>query len=112
MYKRRAHILFWHPHQPEKAQFAAQLANQLGGQWLEARAECGDISWPDLLIALDCAGIPDRERATHTQCKFWPDSSDRDALRTRILGVIGGFQLLARLDHSAPPPARSEAEAE
>ncbi|PKY10677.1 hypothetical protein B1757_08855 [Acidithiobacillus marinus] len=108
MYKRRAHILFWHPHQPKKALAAAQLANQLGSQWLEARAISLDISWPDLFIALDSDGIPDQAHAAHTQCKFWPISPDKNALRTRILGVIGGFQLLARMDQSGPPPVEAQ----
>ncbi|MBU2738677.1 hypothetical protein [Acidithiobacillus concretivorus] len=107
MYKRRAHILFWHPSEPEKAQYAAQLAAELGGEWLIAKANSAEYLWPDLFIALDCDGIPDLQRAAHTQCKFWPVSAkdSENDLRERILGVIGGFRLLARLDQSAPPQA-------
>jgi len=105
MYKRRARILFWHPDDPEKAQKAALLAMELGSAWLEARANDHDLSWPDLFIALDCNSIPEKPWARHTQRKCWPkDAKEPEAaLRNRILGVIGGFRLLARLDQSPPP---------
>ncbi len=105
MYKRRAHILFWHPTNPEKARYAATLAAELGAEWLETRVQETDLFWPDLLIALDCDSVPNRERAQHTQCKFWPAPTQNEtaALRERILGVIGGLRLLARLDQSVAP---------
>ncbi|MCL4524985.1 MAG: hypothetical protein M1492_00525 [Gammaproteobacteria bacterium] len=106
MYKRRARILFWHPTDPAKARHAATLAESLGAGWLEARAEETDHDWPDLLIALDCHAAPPIFRAAHTQCKCWPLVAQdiwEDAVRKRILGIIGGLHLLARMDRSGAP---------
>ena len=106
MYKRRARILFWHPTDPAKARYAATLAESLGADWLEARAEETDHDWPDLLIALDCHAAPLIFRAAHTQCKCWPLVAQdlwEDAVHQRILGIIGGLRLLARMDRSGAP---------
>ena len=106
MYKRRARILFWHPTDPAKARYAATLAESLGADWLEARSEETDHDWPDLLVALDCHAAPPIFRAAHTQCKYWPSvAQDRweDAVHKRILGIIGGLRLLARMDRSGAP---------
>lgn len=105
MYKRRARVLFWHPTDPAKARYAATLAGNLGADWLEARADATDRAWPDLLIALDCHTLPEIPRAEHTQGKYWPLPQNQweAALRARILSVIGGFRLLARMDRSPAP---------
>ena len=107
MYKRRARILFWHPTDPAKARYAASLAEALGADWLEARANETDDDWPDLLIALGYDAVPDTPRAAHTQCKYWPLAQNlwEDAVHKRILGIIGGLRLLARMDHSGAPGA-------
>ena len=105
MYKRRARILFWHPTDSAKARYAAALAEALGADWLEARADETDHAWPDLLIALDCHTAPGISRAAHTQCKYWPLPQDgwEDTVHARILGVLGGLRLLARMDQSPAP---------
>jgi hypothetical protein len=119
MYKRRARIRFWHAEEGEKAWRAAELACRLGGEWVEADALVGvgngaaDL-WPDLLIAQDCSRRappppppppppPTLPLAPHTRCKCWPRGDGEQDTRQRILGILGGLRLLARLDHSGAP---------
>lgn len=108
MYKRRARIRFWHAEDGGKARRAAGLAYRLGGDWVEADALVGlgnDAAdpWPDLLIALDCSHPPALPLAHHTRCKCWPCSDGGQDTRQRILGILGGLRLLARLDQSGAP---------
>ena len=108
MYKRRARIRFWHAEDGEKARRAAELAYRLGGDWVEADALVGVGNgaadpWPDLLIALDCSHPPALPLAPYTRCKCWPCSDAGQYTRQRILGILGGLRLLARLDQSGAP---------
>ena len=108
MYKRRARIRFWHAEDGEKARRAAELAYRLGGDWVEADALVGVGNgaadpWPDLLIALDCSHPPALPLAPHTRCKCWTCSDGGQDTRQRILGILGGLRLLARLDQSGAP---------
>ncbi|MEY2343123.1 hypothetical protein AB4090_13570 [Acidithiobacillus sp. IBUN Pt1247-S3] len=104
MYKRRAHVVFLHEQRPEIAACAVALAEQSGGEWLEARHEYLDQNWPDLLILLDGREPDKLDIPQHTRGKAWPLGTDWEAeLQQRIGGMIGGFRLLARLDDSKAP---------
>ncbi len=107
MYKRRARVVFLHEQDPEIAERAVALAEQLGRDWLEARHEYLDRDWPDLLILLDGRAADKLDRSIHTRAKSWPLGADWEReLPQRISGMIGGFRLLARLDGSDAPTVR------
>ena len=104
MYKRRAHVVFLHEQHPEIAARAVALAEQSGGEWLEARHDYLDQNWPDLLILLDGRQPDKLKLPKHMRGKSWPLGSDWETdLQRRIAGMIGGFRMLARLDDSAAP---------
>lgn len=112
MYKRRARLLFVHPLDREKARTAAEIATQLGQDWLESRDTCyadyignvdptGNREWADLVILLGAMPADALPLAPHAQLRCWQMTEDAnwlDRLSHKIQGVIGGLRLLARLD--------------
>ncbi len=104
MYKRRARVVFLHEQCPEIAARAVEWSEQHGGEWLEAQHEYQDREWPDLLILLD-GRVPDKlDLPKHIRVKSWPlGTAWESELEKRVLGMIGGFRLLARLDASKAP---------
>ena len=124
MFKRRARILFIGG---ESAVTASELANDLGGCWLEARAQSieslnagafapqatqGACHWADTVILLDQGGAGSElwlPQHTQTQCRRWPlsglggcERAFNAELRRRVSGLIGGLRLLAG-SSGAPP---------
>ncbi|MEL5848446.1 MAG: hypothetical protein U7M05_03675 [Candidatus Igneacidithiobacillus chanchocoensis] len=104
MYKRRARVVFLHEQCPEIADRAVVWSKQHGSEWLEAQHEYQDREWPDLLILLDGRAPDKLDPPAHTRVKSWPLGADWESeLEKRVLGMIGGFRLLARLDASKAP---------
>jgi hypothetical protein len=121
MYKRKAQVVFL-DRNGQAAATAARLANELGADWLEARAaalepqtaETGstaalgepDKQWADLIVHFDAAtGEAARPLPATTRLKLWPLEADPDTpgdalteeLRRRVRGMIGGMCMLSRL---------------
>ncbi|MCE5387949.1 MAG: hypothetical protein K0041_05140 [Acidithiobacillus sp.] len=104
MYKRRARVHFQHSQRPEIAQWAAELAEQIGGDWLEAQHTDLDPTWPDLLILLDGSPADKPQLPRPVTIKIWELGPDwKDRLTGKIQGMLGGLRLLARLDQSEAP---------
>lgn len=121
-YKRKARILFLGGLHPAPASLAAHYANQLGAEWMEARAAvlpgvAGDIpvihqdmlAWADLLVTLDAAANAARPplhaglHHRHYPFEPLPDRADKSAwgilangIRERVEGMAGGMRLMQR----------------
>jgi hypothetical protein len=104
MYKRRARVVFLHAQCPEIAVRAVELSERHGSEWLEAQHEYQDREWPDLLILLDGRPPDKLNLPAHIRVKSWLlGTAWESELEKRVLGMIGGFRLLARLDASKAP---------
>ena len=121
-YKRRAQILFLSGEHPAPANLAAHYANQLGGQWMVARAAVlpsisGEVAaldeaalaWADLLVTLDDVALAAkpwlRPGLQHRHYGFAPipPSADKIAwqafnrcVRERVEGMIAGMRMLEK----------------
>lgn len=119
MYKRRARVVFLTGYTDGLADQAVLWVNELAVEWMEARVvRCDtetlyftvenqmDLNWADLWVSLD-------ERARQSlpvlrpgvQHRHYPFEQDADnesmrwqALRERILGMVGGMRLLSRAE--------------
>ena len=119
MYKRKAQVVFL-DRSGQAAATAARLANELGADWLEARAAAlepqsaggtpvldGPLKqWADLIVHFDAAtGEAARPLPATTRLKLWslkartetPGAELTEELRRRVSGMIGGMRMLSRL---------------
>lgn len=109
MFKRKARILFVAAQDDNRAQMARALAEEHGGEYLEARADTAPgaaqtLQWADLIVSFDAA-VQARlaPLAPHTRTKLWPLPEASDAqmparLEEKVGGMIGGLRMLSRLD--------------
>lgn len=103
-YKRRARVLFI-SQKPSWVTIACLYAKTIGADWIDPRPgklplQEDMLSWPDLVVTLDKTTqatlpiLPPLVRNVH-----WAVEGEND-IQYHICGMIGGMQLLSRIDNS------------
>ena len=99
MYKRRVKILFMGT--VARKQIANLAACELGADWLEVATSANiPFAWADLIVTLDESALAQLlALPASTHHKHWTmDHATPADIHQRVLGMIGGLRMLARLD--------------
>lgn len=102
MYKRSARIIFLGNQQLRD--WANKACAHYGSHWLESKeATLTSLDWADLVITLDADALKNLpELPRQTRHKHWPlDHENEKTVTQKVLGMIGGMKMLARLDENS-----------
>lgn len=107
---RLAHVIFFADSMFGLAPQAVAWSNQLGADWMEARAvtlpvpAASALTWADLWVTLDAAALavlpPVPHGVQHRHYPFQPElygeQVEFERLRQRVAGMVSGMRMLQR----------------